>query len=180
MKERDQLWVKNYVNNVEKYLSGNLKHIDSILTDKYKQMNIEIREMTEDPLGIIVGKHHPWADRKAIDISELTGSTMFISNKATSLISYLHHLTGKTIKEENTIIMGNLESVKVAVQSNNGFSILSDFIVREELSKGVIRKLGLSGYNLQRKIYFISKKNKKFSPPMEMFVENFMKAVTKD
>lgn len=147
---------------------------------KYKQMNIEIREITEDPLGVIVGKGHPWADRKTIDTSELIDSPMFISNQATTLISYLHHLTGKTIKEENRIIMGNLEAVKVAVQSNDGFSILSDYIVREELSKGAVKRICLKGYELKRKIYFISKKNKKFSNPMEMFVENFMRTVEKD
>jgi len=147
------------------------------LIDKHRQMNIEIREITDDPLGIIVGRDHPWADKKKIEISELIGGTMFISNQATTLISYLHHLTGKTIKEENRIIMGNLESVKVAVQSNDGFSILSDFIVREELSSGAVRRLKLKGYNLKRKIYFIYKKNKKISPPMQKFVDSFMKAV---
>ena len=144
---------------------------------KYKQMNIEIREITEDPLGIIVGKDHPWANRKSVRMHELMESPMFISNQATTLISYLHHLTGQTIKTENRIIMGNLEAVKVAVQSNDGFSILSDFIVREELSKGTVQRIGLKGYDLKRKIYFISKKNKKFSDPMEMFVENFVKAL---
>jgi len=150
------------------------------LIDKYRQMNIEIREITDDPLGIIVGTDHPWADKKEIEISELIGGTMFISNQATTLISYLHHLTGKTIKEENRIIMGNLESVKVAVQSNEGFSILSDFIVREELSSGAVRRLKLKGYNLKRKIYFIYKKNKKISAPMEKFVDSFMKAVKRN
>ncbi len=143
-------------------------------------MNIEIREITDDPLGIIVGTNHPWAAKKEIEISDLMGSTMFISNQATTLISYLHHLTGKTIKEENRIIMGNLEAVKVAVQSNDGFSILSDFILRKELSSGVVRRLRLKGYNLKRKIYFIYKQNKKFSPAMEKFVDSFMKAVKKD
>ncbi|MBW2443801.1 MAG: LysR family transcriptional regulator [Deltaproteobacteria bacterium] len=147
------------------------------MIDKYRQMNIEIKAITDDPLGIIVGTGHPWANKKEIEISELVDSTMFISNQATTLISYLHHLTGKTIKEENTIIMGNLESVKVAVQSNDGFAILSDFIVREELASDVVRRLRLKGYKLKRKIYFIYKKNKKFSPPMEKFVESFMKAV---
>ena len=140
-------------------------------------MNIEIREITEDPLGIIVGKDHPWANRLSISMPELMKSPMFISNQATTLISYLHHLTGQTIKAENRIIMGNLEAVKVAVQSNDGFSILSDFIVREELSKGTVRRINLKGYDLKRKIYFISKKNKKLSNPMEMFVENFVKAL---
>ena len=150
------------------------------MIDKYRQMNIEIKEMTDDPLGIIVGAGHPWADKKETDISELLDNTMFISNQATTLISYLRHLTGKTIKEENRIIMGSLESVKVAVQSNDGFAILSDFIVGEELASGVVRRVKLKGYDLKRKIYFIYKKNKKFSPPMEMFVENFMKTVQKD
>ena len=146
---------------------------------KYEQMNIEIREVTEDPLGIIVGKDHPWASRKTVAISELIESPMFISNQATTLISYLHYLTGETVKEENRIIMGNLEAVKVAVQSNDGFSILSDYIIRKELLTGTIRKISLKGYDLQRKIYFISKKNKKLSNPMVKFVEIFIKAVRK-
>jgi len=150
------------------------------LIDKFRQMNIEIREVTDDPLGIIVGADHPWADKREIEISELIGSTMFISNQATTLISYLRHLTGKTIKEENRIIMGNLESVKVAVQSNDGFSILSDYIVKEELARGLVRRVRLKGYHLKRKIYFIYKKNKKFSAPVEKFVDSFMNAVKKD
>ena len=145
--------------------------------DKYRQMNIEIKEVTDDPLGIIVGNRHPWAHRNEINISELTGNTMFLSNKATTLISYIYQLTGKMIEEENRIIMGNLESVKVAVQSNDGFSILSDYIVREELSRGLVKRIKLKGYNLKRKIYFIYKMNKKFSPAVEKFVESFMDAL---
>jgi len=59
----------------------------------------------------------------------------------------------------------------------NGFSIMSDFTVKEELSRGVIKRIDLSGCDLKRKIYFIFKKNKKFSPPMKMFVESFKQAV---
>ena len=150
------------------------------MIDNYRQMNIEIKEITDDPLSIIVGTGHPWAGKKEIEISELIGRTMFISNQATTLISYLHHLTGRTIKEENRIIMGNLESVKVAVQSNDGFAILSDYIVRKELAGGVVRRVKLKGYKLNRKIYFIYKKNKKFSPPMEKFVDSFLKAVKRN
>jgi len=74
-------------------------------------MNIEIKEVTDDPLSIIVGAGHPWVEEREIEIYRLVESTMFISNQATTLTSYLHHLTGKTISEEKQIIMGNLESV---------------------------------------------------------------------
>ena len=102
---------------------------------------------------------------------------MFLSNQATSLISYLQHLIGATIPEEKRIVMGNLESVKLAVQMGDGFSILSRYNIKEELRQGVIRAIKLKGYDLKRKICFISKKNKKFSPAVEKFFNSFLEKV---
>ena len=145
--------------------------------EKYKSMNIEFKEIADDPLVVIVGKNHPWADKNEVEISDLTGTTIFLSNHATSMIPYLQNLTGMTIREESKMIIGNLESVKIAVQSSDGFAIVSGFNVKEELRSGILKGLRLKGYDLMRKIYFISKKNKKFSPAVEMFINNVTKTV---
>ncbi len=147
---------------------------------KYRQMNIEIKEISDDALTVIVGKNHPWADKGEIEVSDLMDDTMFLSNEATTLISYLQYLTGETIKEANRIVMGNLESVKLAVEGSDGFSILSRFNIKEELSRGSIKGVKLKGYDLKRKICFIFKKNKKFSPAVEMFYDTFLKAVKRN
>jgi DNA-binding transcriptional LysR family regulator len=149
------------------------------LIEKYKSMNIEFKEITEDPLVIIVGKNHPWADREEVEISDLMDTTIFLSNHATSMIPYLQNLTGITIREESKMVIGNLESVKIAVQSSDGFAIVSGYNVKEELQSGSIKGLRLKRYDLRRKIYFISKKNKKFSPAVEMFINNVIMAVKK-
>ena len=147
--------------------------------EKYLSMNIEFKEIADDPLLIIVGKSHPWADKEAVEISDLMGATIFLSNHATSMIPYLQDLTGMTIPEESKMIIGNLESVKIAVQSSDGFAIVSGHNVEEELRSGVIKGLRLKGYDLRRKLYFISKKNKRFSPAAEMFIKILKKALMK-
>jgi len=106
-------------------------------------------------------------------------TTIFLSNHATSMIPYLQNLTGITIREERKMIIGNLESLKIAVQSSEGFAVVSGFNVEEELRSGAIRSLKLRGYDLKRRIYFISKRNKKFSPAVEMFIDNVIKTVTR-
>lgn len=145
------------------------------LLEKYKLLNIEIKEIINDPLMIMIGKDHPWASRKEVKMPELIESTIFLSNQNTSLISYLHYLTGQTIKGENKMVMGSLEAVKVAVQSGEGFSIQSVFNVKEELRNGTIKGIRLKGYKLNRKICFILKKNKIFSPAMQTFLDNMTK-----
>ncbi|MEW6670514.1 MAG: LysR family transcriptional regulator [Thermodesulfobacteriota bacterium] len=145
--------------------------------EKYKSMNIEFKEIADDPLVIIVGRNHPWAKKGKIEISDLMHSTIFLSNHATSMIPYLQNITGMTIREESKMVIGNLESVKIAVQSSDGFAVVSGFNVEEELRSGVIKGLRLKGYDLMRKIYFISKKNKKFSPAVEMFMDKVVKTV---
>jgi len=147
------------------------------LLEKYKLLNIEIKEIINDPLMIMIGKDHPWASRKEVKMPELIESTIFLSNQNTSLISYLHYLTGQTIKGENKIVMGSLEAVKVAVQSGEGFSVQSVFNVKEELRNGTIKGIRLKGYELNRKICFILKKNKIFSPAMQTFLNNMTKWV---
>jgi len=147
------------------------------LIEKYKSMNIEFKEVADDPLVIIVGKNHPWAEKEEVEISDLMGTTIFLSNHATSMIPYLQNLTGMTIREESKMVIGNLESVKIAVQSSDGFAIVSGFNVEEELCSGVIKGLRLKGYELERKIYFISKKNKKFSPAVEVFIDSVYQTV---
>ena len=145
--------------------------------EKYKSMKIEFKEIAADPLVVIVGKNHPWADREEVETSDLSGKTIFLSNHATSMIPYLQNLTGLTIRDESKMVIGNLESVKIAVQSSDGFAVVSGFNVEEELRSGVIKGLRLKGYELKRKIYFISKKNKKFSPAVEVFVDNVNQTV---
>jgi len=162
--------------NENRFDLGVISQPEHMIT-KYRSMNIDIEEICEDPLAIIVGENHLWADQGAITVSDLSNNTMFLSNQATSLISYLQHLTGAVIEEEKRIVMGNLESVKLAVQMGDGFSILSRFNIKEELSQGVIRAIKLKGYDLKRKICFISKKNKKFSPAVEKFHDSFFQRV---
>ena len=123
----------------------------------------------------MVAKDHPWAGREEVEVSELVGSTIFLSNQNTSLISYVHYLTGQTLKGENKVVMGSLEAVKAAVQSGDGFSIQSVFNVKEELRNGTIKGIRLKGYDLKRKIYFILKKNKIFTPAMQTFLNNMTK-----
>ena len=71
--------------------------------------------------------------------------------------------------------MGSLEAVKATVQSGDGFSIQSVFNVKEELRNGTIKGIRLKGYDLKRKIYFILKKNKIFTPAMQTFLNNMTK-----
>jgi DNA-binding transcriptional LysR family regulator len=168
--------VISQIANENQYDLGVISQPENMIA-KYRQMNIGIKEITDDPLMVIVGRDHPWAEKGEVVVSDLMDGTMFLSNEATSLISYLQYLTGETIKEANRIVIGNLESVKLAVEGSDGFSILSRFNIKEELNSGSIKGVKLKGHDLKRKICFIFKKNKKFSPAVEMFYDIFLKAI---
>lgn len=170
-------YAKNVINHIDRSNQYDLGIISQPETgiDKYKPMTIEVKEFIDDPLLVIVGKDHPWADKQEVRATELQERTIFLSNQETSLMSYLHSLTGIELKEEKKIIIGSQEAVKKAVQFSDGFSILSGFIVKEEINNGTLKSVRLKGHHLKRKIYFVSKKNKIFSPAMQTFMNNVMK-----
>lgn len=153
-------YAKNVIHHIDRSNQYDLGIVSQPETtiDKYRLMTIEIEEFIDDPLLIIIGKNHPWANKQEVRASELRDRTIFLSNRETSLMSYLHDLTGIELKEEKKIIIGSQEAVKKAVQSGDGFSIQSLFNIKEELRKGVLKSVRLKGHILKRKIYFVSKK----------------------
>jgi len=174
-------YAKNVIKQIDKTNQFDLGVISQPekTIDKYRLMTIEINEFTKDPLVIIVNEKHPWAKKREIEISDLMDKSIFLSNQETSLMAYLYDLTGLKISEKKKVIIGSLESVKKAVQFSDGFSILSGFAVREELGSGVLKKVKLKDYDLKRKIYLVSKKNKIFSPAMQSFLNNMIQWVEK-
>jgi len=142
------------------------------MIEKYRLMTIEIREFSEDPLAIIVNHKHPWTEKGAIELSDLMEKSIFLSNQETSLLAYLNDLTGLKISEKKRVITGSLEAVKKAVRFSDGFSILSGLAVREDLCDGGLTEVKLKDYDLRRKIYLVSKKNKMFSSAMKSFLND--------
>ena len=124
----------------------------------------------KDHLSVFTHPTHPWATRATVNFKELTNETLVLSNKSTTIIDYLNSLGNEKLNFSKQIVIGNFEAVKQAVMMGIGFSILSKFVVKDELASGKLKEIKIENFKLNRIIYLLRRKRKILSPASKAFI----------
>ncbi|NLD37605.1 MAG: LysR family transcriptional regulator [Desulfatiglans sp.] len=118
-------------------------------------------EFYHDTLVVILPEEHPWRERRAIRMAELTDQPFILSVKGSGTREVIEkHLTNAGIKLQKTIEFGNTETVKKAVVAGIGISILSESVIRDEMARGQICSVTLDEGGITRTFFMVSHKDK--------------------
>jgi len=132
-------------------------------------------ELMADDMRLIVPSDHKWADRTTVGFQELLKETFIAREKGSGTWqSILKSMTRagfdpKTLKAPVT--MGNTVSVIQGILHHVGISILSTIAVRDDIDKGRLKALSVTGLDLNRFFYLTTSPKRALSPICKKFIE---------
>jgi DNA-binding transcriptional LysR family regulator len=136
-----------------------------------KDAKLETIPLHKDLLVVICHPQHPFAKQKSVELKQLTGQN-FIgfdpespTRKALDKIFRTHGVGIKYAME-----FDNVETVKRAVEIENGVAIVPQGTVLQEVSKRTLAVLPIADGEFYRPLAVIYKKNKVLSPAMKEFL----------
>lgn len=127
---------------------------------KYK---IIVEKFIQDELALIVPPVHPWAKKKEISMFDLAKEPFIIREDGSGTRQMIEKCLGKrgiSVHSMNiAAVMGSTESIKQAVETGIGISIVSRWAVRNELKYGSVKTVRFKEGKVLRDFSLILNKN---------------------
>ena len=137
---------------------------------KHKQL--EVIPFHDDILVLVVSPEHPLAERKTVELDEITGQKFvgfepdIPTRKATDVI-----FREENIDVEPVMEFDNVEKVKRAVEINAGIAILPQTTVMREESQGLLKVLKFKNKSYRRPLALIHRKGRVLTPAMKKLID---------
>jgi DNA-binding transcriptional LysR family regulator len=124
---------------------------------------------------VVVGKGHPWIQRKSIELEALQDQPFIARLPNSHTRAWLESILQQYAIELNIIgEFANPEAIKRAVSSGMGISILPAYVIANEQSLGLIHALPVKNVGLKRTIKLIWEQSERFSPIARAFLTNLV------
>ncbi|WP_194287320.1 LysR family transcriptional regulator [Gracilibacillus oryzae] len=134
------------------------------------ESELNVIPVMEDELVIIMHPDHPLSQLETLTISELDRYSFILhEKKAVSRILTDKWAVENRAKLKVTMEIGSIQTIKEAIASNIGLSIVPRLTVNREIKEGKLLAKALPNYENERHIYIIHRKNQLFTPLMEKF-----------
>ncbi|BAZ49124.1 LysR family transcriptional regulator [Nostoc sp. NIES-4103] len=109
------------------------------------QSTLEYEIVESDRLQIVVGKSHPWFERKEIELSELTNTPWVMRVPESGTQQRFEEALqnwGINLSELNVILVFNSgEMAKAAIENGEGATGISELMVKKEIQLGTLRAI---------------------------------------
>ncbi|PLX91789.1 MAG: LysR family transcriptional regulator [Desulfuromonas sp.] len=126
-----------------------------------------------DRLRLVVSPDHPWGSRDQISLEELCNEPLLLREAGSGSGKVLQEaLVAAGIRTDQLSIrarLGSNEAVKQAVVCGLGVSFLSELSVRRELQTGDLHAIDVTGLQVERRFYLVSRSNRELSPAAKAF-----------
>jgi len=136
-----------------------------------KRKGIAVEEFATDRLVCICPPEHRFADRKTLKLSDLDGER-FISFEpdlpTRKALDKEMKEAGVRVKRE--MEFDNIETVKRAVEIENGISVVPELSVADEVKGGTLRAIPLRQPALARPLGLVQKRTRATTPAMREFI----------
>lgn len=125
----------------------------------------------KDELVMVVGKNHPFYNKKQLILSDLEGQSLLSRESGSSDRNQFEQL----LAEHNINIVKkwtctNTETIKNAVINGRGIAILSKMLIKGECKEGKLKILKFNDISIKRQINLIYHKNKYISKPIKELI----------
>lgn len=133
--------------------------------------NLECFPVMEDEFFLICSREHPFSQRTEILTEEFQNEPFLFREKENSTRKMLENaFRQKGIQMKTYQVCYNVDSLKEKVMKNEGVSVLSGRLVKEEARRGKIHICPIADLPVKRKFYVIHYKNKHLFPSIRSFI----------
>ncbi len=165
-------------------LIGNTRRIEDLLTSgvidlgfvegEMSKSKIKSEPILSDELTPVLPAYHPWAKRKTISILEITKEPFIIREEGSgtrqTIEKYLSAHGVNTNDMLISLVLGGTESIKLAVESGVGISIVSKWAARKEVKYGLLRFVNFKEEKMLRNFSLLLPKNAVISHAVDELV----------
>ena len=136
-----------------------------------RDTKLEIIPLHRDKMVLITSVDHPFVHKKSIHLKDLNGQKFVGFETGTPTRKAVDKLfLDNDIEVDMVMEFDNVETVKRAVEINNGVSLVPSRTVAQEVSAHSIVKIIPVDIELYRPIAAIVKRDKPLSPAMREFI----------
>ncbi|MDD2806789.1 MAG: LysR family transcriptional regulator [Elusimicrobiales bacterium] len=139
-----------------------------------KAPGLAMLPVAKDEMVLIVGAASPLAARKSVSVKDLNGLDFIHFDRIFPSRHYIDaFLRRHGVKARVKMELDNLETIKSAVASGDGVSLVPRSSVREDENGSTLRVLKISDAEFLRPIYLIYSRGRKLSPSARNFMGIF-------
>ena len=146
-----------------------------IVGAKAREVRLVQEKFMDDEMCLIVPTGHNWAIRGTVMVDDLEGEPFIMrepgSGTRKSIEQVLDEAGYRSSRLNVVAEMGSTEAVRQAIKAGVGVSILSECAVVDELTSGILRKVGNEGVSFHRAFYLITHKHRTQSPLCRTFAQ---------
>jgi LysR family transcriptional regulator, low CO2-responsive transcriptional regulator len=118
-----------------------------------------------DPLVVIVGRAHPWAQRRTVSVRELADVPLITREAISTTRRFLETRLGSATRRLRVAMeLGSNDAIKRAVELGAGVGIVSHEMVRTEARAGALRALTIRERGFVHRLDLIHHKDRAGSP----------------
>lgn len=134
----------------------------------------------DDELVVIVPYRHEWSTRKSIQAHELVDQSFILAREGSGTRKTIEALLNAgSVVLNKTMVFGNTEGVKKAVEAGLGISIVSKYVIQREAALHLLRAIPLSDIDTKREFNVIYLKEKYLSDLVKAFLD-FLRKIKRD
>jgi LysR family transcriptional regulator, transcriptional activator of the cysJI operon len=133
----------------------------------------QIREesLCEDDLVLICGPGHPFWNEGWIEINQLAGKPFIIREPGSGTRDIFERvMSGAGANWKIIGVYNNTEAIKQAVRENLGLAVVPKISIKEEVERGLLQAVEVSGLNLKRNFNLVYHHQKFFTIAMQTFI----------
>jgi len=129
--------------------------------------------LADDLLVLAVNARHPWGRCSALTLDDLVASPLVVrengSGSDQALRRALHQAGFDPDRLQVAARLGSNEAVRQAVISGFGAAFLSEISIRQELQRGELVKVPVSGFSVPRQFWLATRIRRTASPAARVF-----------
>jgi DNA-binding transcriptional LysR family regulator len=131
--------------------------------------------LCQDELVLVVPPDHPWAGREAIEPTELAGQPFLqreVGSGTRRGVERALRQAGVEVADLKVVAqLGSTEAIRQGVKAGLGLALVSKLAVAEDVGRGDLAMVGLSGAELKRRFYAVWHRHRTCSPLCRAWLE---------
>lgn len=159
-------------NNIISLIENHEIDLGIIVENKDQKSQFDITLYSEDEMVLVVPKNHFILYQNKLDLNLLENETWILREKGSGTRDVANLLFSQLdIKPKKIMSFGSSQTIKGSVELGMGISYLSEFIVRKEVSLGLLKTIKLERYPNKGQFYIIKMREKTPSIATKLFLD---------
>jgi len=143
-----------------------------LVEGEVKSKEIICLPVISDKLVLICNKTNHFANRTSVDLSELNNQPFILrENGSGTRELFENYMKNAGLIIQEKWVCNNSDSIKQAVISGHGLSVISEKLLKDELSQGILQIVKINNVVFKRNFSVVYHKNKYLSEYLNNFIE---------